>query len=127
MKEKEHHEELVAGVAEQMKPVLENSGQAIYIYLDDEHKVCNKKFADLLGYKSPKEWADAEAPLSDVVEEDQQSVIDAYMNASEKMLAGSVEVKVKNVKTGRIIKTRMIIAPVGYAGHVFTVHFSSKI
>jgi len=127
MKKIEHHEELVAGVAEQMKPVLENSGQAIYIYLDDEHKICNKRFADLLGYKSPEEWAGAEAPLSDVVEEDQPRVIDAYVNASEKMVAGSTDMKVKNVKTGRIVKTRMIVAPVGYAGHVFTVHFISKI
>ena len=127
MKKKGHHEELVAGVTEQMKPVLENSSQAIYIYLDDEHKVCNQRFADLLGYKSPEEWADTDAPLSDVVEEDQPGVIEAYINASEKMLASSNEVKMMNVKTGRIVKTRMIIAPVSYAGHVFTVHFFNKI
>jgi len=127
MEEQEHHEELVKGITEQMKLVLEKSEQAIYIYLDDNHKVCNKKFADLLGYKSPKEWADADAPLSDVVEEDQQSVINAYTNASEKMVASAIEVRVKNVKTDKIVKTRMIIAPVGHAGHVFTVHFFSKI
>lgn len=127
MNEQQHHEELVKGISEQMKPVLEKSEQAIYIYLDDNHKVCNKKLADLLGYKSPREWADEEAPLSDVVEEDQQRVIDAYMKASEKMVASSIEVKVKNIKTGNIIKTKMIIAPVGHAGHVFTAHFIDKI
>ena len=123
----EHHEELVKGITEQMKPVLEKSEQAIYIYLDDNHKVCNKKFSDMLGFKSPKEWADAEAPLSDVVEEDQQGVINAYMSASEKMVASTIEVRVKNIKTGKIVKTRMIIAPVGHAGHIFTTHFFSKI
>ena len=127
MDEQQHHEELVKGITEQMKPVLQNSGQAIYLYLDDTHKVCNKKFADLLGYKTAKEWADAEAPLSDVVEEDQQSVIDAYVNASEKMLASALDVRVKHIKTGKVIKTKMIIAPVGHAGHVFTAHFFSKI
>ena len=127
MEEQQHHEELVKGITEQMKPVLEKSEQAVYIYLDDNHKVCNKKFADLLGYKSPKEWADADAPLSDVVEEDQQSVINAYMNASEKMVASVTQVRVKNIKTGTIVKTRMIIAPVGHASHVFTAHFFSKI
>ena len=127
MDEQKHNEELVKGISEQMKPVLEKSGQAIYIYLDDNHKVCNKKFADLLGYKSPKEWADAEAPLSDVVEEDQQGVIDAYMNASEKMVASAIELRFKNIRAGTIVKTRMIIAPVGHAGHVFTAHFFSKI
>ena len=127
MNEHGHHEKLVEGITQQMKPVLEKSGQAIYLYLDDNHKVCNKKFADLLGYKSPKEWADAEAPLSDVVEEDQQGVIDVYMNASEKMVASAIELRFKNKRTGKIVKTRMIIAPVAHAGHVFTAHFFSKI
>lgn len=127
MDEQQHHEELVKGITEQMKPVLEKSGQAIYIYLDDNHKVCNKKFADLLGYKSPKEWAQAEAPLSDVVEEDQQNVVKSYMDASEKMVASGIKVRVKNIKTGKIITTNMIIAPIGHAGHVFTAHFFSKI
>ncbi len=127
MNEYPHHENLVKGISDEMKMVLEKSPQAIYLYLDDNHKVCNKKFAAWLGYKSPKEWADTEAPLADVVEEDQQSVIDAYMNASEKMTASSVKVRVKNIKTGKIVKTNMIITPIGHAGHVFTAHFFSKI
>jgi len=110
-----------------MKSVLGKSPQAIYLYLDDNHKVCNRKFAELLGYTSPKDWADLDAPLADVVEEDQQAVIDAYMNASEKMVADAINVRMKNVKTGKIVKTRMIIAPVGHAGHIFTAHFFSKI
>ena len=127
MEEHKHHEQLVEGIAEQMKPVLEKSKQGIYLYLDDNHKVCNKKFADLLGYKSPKAWADEEAPLADVVEEDQQNVIDAYMNASEKMVASTVDVRMKNIKTGKIAKNRMIIVPMGYSGHVFTAHFFDQI
>jgi hypothetical protein len=127
MAEQLHHEELIKGITEQMKPVLAKSRQAIYIYLDDNHKVCNKKFADLLGYESPEVWAKTEAPLADVTEEDQQSVINAYMNASEKMVAGAIEVRMMNVKTNVIIKTKMIIAPVGHAGHVFTAHFFSEI
>jgi hypothetical protein len=118
-----HHVELIKGISEQMKLILAKSPQAIYIYLDDNHKVCNKRFAELLGYKSPKEWADAEAPLADVVEEDQQSVIDAYMNASKKMVASGIEVRLKNIQTGKIVKTRMIVTPSGHAGHIFTVHF----
>ena len=123
----EHHVELIEGIGKEFQKIFNKSGQAIYIYLDDTHKVCNKKFADLLGYDSPKEWADTEAPLADVVEEDQQSVIDAYMNASEKMVAGTVDVKMKHVKTGKIVKANMIVVPVGYAGHIFTAHFLGKI
>jgi hypothetical protein len=61
------------------------------------------------------------------MEEDQQSVIDAYMDASEKMVASTIEVRVKNVKSGSIVRTRMTTAPVGHAGHVFTAHFLSNV
>ncbi|MGD0794720.1 MAG: hypothetical protein ABR958_03890 [Dehalococcoidales bacterium] len=122
-----HHEEVVRKIAAQLKPVLDKSGQGVYIYLDDAHKVCNKKFADLLGYKSAREWAGTEAPLSDVVEEDQPSVISAYENASENMVASCLDVRVKNIKTGKAIKTSMIVVPLTDGGnHVFTVHFFSR-
>jgi len=127
MTEQDHHAELITGIAEQMQQVLEGSAQGVYLYLDDSHKICNKKFAAMLGYKSPQEWADTEAPLSDIMEADQDTVIKAYMDASEKMLAAAVEVRAKNIKTEKVIKLRMIIAPIGYAGHVFTAHFFTKI
>ena len=127
MTQHQHHEELIKGITEQLKPIMEKSAQAIYVYLDDTHKVCNKKYADLLSYKSPKEWADTDAPLADIVEEDQQSVINAYINASEKMLASAIEVRVKNVKTDKPIKTKVIMVPIAYSGHIFAMHFISKI
>ena len=82
MNEQQHHEQLVKGITEQMKPVLEGSGQAIYLYLDDIHKVCNKEFAELLGYESPEEWADTDAPLADVVDQTERDVQDVDRDAS---------------------------------------------
>lgn len=125
--EEQHHKELIKGISEQLKPVMGKSAQAIYVYLDDTHKACNKKLADLLGYKSAKEWADTDAPLADVVEEDQPAVITAYENATEKMLASAIEVRLKNIKTGKSIKTRMIMVPMAHAGHIFALHFLTKI
>jgi phenylpyruvate tautomerase PptA (4-oxalocrotonate tautomerase family) len=37
MKEEQHHEELIKGISEQMKSILDSSQQAVYIYLDDIH------------------------------------------------------------------------------------------
>jgi hypothetical protein len=126
MDEQQHHEELIKGISKEQKLILDESPQAIYIYLDDTHKVCNKKFADLLGYSSPAEWAKMEAPLSDVVEKDQQSVIDAYGKASEKLVASKLEVSFKNVKTGKIAKVGVVMVPIAYSGHVFVMHFFEK-
>ena len=127
MTQEHHHEELVKGITAQLKPILDKSPQAIYVYLDDTNKACNKKFADLLGYKSAREWQDTEAPLADVVEEDQERVIAAYENASEKMQASSLDVRLTNVKTGKTIKTNVIMVPVAYDGHIFALHFISKL
>ena len=127
MTEEHHHEELVKGITAQLKPIMDKSAQGIYVYLDDTHKACNKKFADLLGYKSAKEWADTEAPLADVVEADQERVIAAYEDASERMLASSLDVRFTNIKTNKPVKARVIMVPIAYDGHIFALHFISKI
>lgn len=127
MTQEKHHEELVKGISEQMKPILNKSEQAVYIYLDDTHKVCNKKHAALLGYKSIDEWAATQAPLADVIEADQKKVISAYEKASEKLVASSLDITFKNVKMNVPMKTRMIMVPTIYQGHVFVIHFLSTI
>ena len=66
--EEQHHEELIQGISRQMKSILEDSQQAIYIYLDDIHKVCNEKFASLMGYGSPEEWAKVKESFEAFVE-----------------------------------------------------------
>jgi PAS domain-containing protein len=127
MANQEHHEELIKGISEQLALILEKSKQAVYIYLDETHKICNEKFAKLLGYKSVKEWTAMHVPLSDVDEASQDDVIAAYENATDKFVASSLDVALRNIKTNKLIKARMIVAPMLYQGHVFTIHFLSEI
>ncbi|MDP2744305.1 MAG: hypothetical protein Q8P00_04460 [Dehalococcoidia bacterium] len=126
MTQEQHHVGLIKGISEQFKPILEKSGQAIYIYLDDTHKTCNKNFATLLGYKSVKEWVDMKTPLDDVDESSQPAVVSAYENATEKLIASSLNIKVTNKTTGELIKARMIMVPIAYEGHVLALHFVSR-
>lgn len=127
MANQEHHEELIKGISEQLALVLKKSKQAVYIYLDDTHKVCNEKFAKLLGYGAAKEWAAIHMPLSDVDEASRDDVVAAYEKATEKFMASSLDIALRNVKTNKLIKVRMIIAPMVYMGHVLAVHFLSQI
>ena len=76
-----------------MKTVLEGSEQPIFIYLDDNHKVCNNKFAALLGYSSPKEWAALEGLLEPYVEEkSRETLMTAYWDAMKKMRASTIQI-----------------------------------
>ena len=58
--DRHHHEELIKGISKQLEGFLESSQQAVYFYLDDVHKVCDRIFASLLGYPSPEAWVKVE-------------------------------------------------------------------
>ena len=121
----QHHEHLVQEITEQFEPVLSGSPQGVYIYLDDAHKICNKKFADMLGYASVAEWVANEEPVGDVEEEDQDKVIDAYGEASRNFKASKVSFLLVR-KDGKKIKVDGIMAPVTHKGEVFVIHFVSE-
>ena len=127
MDEHQHHEELIEGLYKQLKPILDSSDQAIYIYLDDIHKICNKKFSSLLGYASTKDWAKVTESFPDafVDEKSQKTLVTTYQKAMEKMVASVVNITWKT-KDGRRVTTNVILTPISYNGHLFAVHFISK-
>ena len=123
----EHHEELVKGLYEQMKPILDASEQPIFIYLDDNHKACNQKFASMLGFKSPKEWAEKQGFLEVyVTEKSCETLSTAYWNAMQKMVASTIPMTWMKTDGTSIIST-MILVPMFFQGHMFSVHFVTNI
>ena len=124
--EQKHHEELVNGFHSQLKQIFDSSEQAIYLYLDDTHKICNKKYASLLGYNSPEEWAKIENPLETTVDKtSQQAMVSAYGDAMEKMVGSKIDIKMKK-KSGSAVNATVIMVPVAYQGHLFALHFISE-
>ena len=119
-----NHEELVNGFFEELKGIFENSEQGIYLYLDDMHKVCNKKFASLLGYKSPADWAKMDQPFPEIFvdKKSQNALVGAYQKAMEKMAASTIKVKWKK-KSGKGVSTTVILVPIAYKNHLFALHF----
>ncbi|MBI4298037.1 MAG: PAS domain S-box protein [Chloroflexi bacterium] len=81
------HERAVRELERQYRMVLDRSADGVYIYLDDEHKACNDKLADLFGY-SKGEWEKLSPFLDNfVAPESQEEVSDGYW---------------RNIKTARI-------------------------
>jgi len=122
-----HHEELIVRISAEFKEILDSSSQGIYIYLDDVHKVCSKKFASLLGYESPKEWENITEsfPSAFVAEKSQEELIKAYQKAIEHSEGSTISV-VWKTKKGSEIKTKVILVPIMFEGHKFALHFVSK-
>ena len=122
-----HHEELVKGLYDQMKVIMDSSEQPIFLYLDDNHKTCNSKFAALLGFKSPQEWAKIPGFLEVyVAEKSRETLSSAYWDAMKKMVASTSQLTFKK-KTGEPVDATVILVPMSYAGHLFSVHYVTKV
>lgn len=122
-----HHEDLMSSLQKEVQEIFDKSDQAIYLYLDDEHKACNQKFADLLGYDSPRAWAKITKPFADtfVAKTSQMDLVSAYQAAMEKMVASALPVTWRT-KDNQEIDSTVIIIPTIYQGHKFALHFISR-
>jgi PAS domain-containing protein len=119
------HEELIAGISKQMKGILDSSQQAVYIYLDDIHKVCNGKYASLLGYRSPEEWAKDENLMEATIERSsQETLVTAYNQVMEKFIPANIKVTWKK-KSGGTVVTSVVMVPIAFDDHFFALHFVS--
>ena len=122
-----HHEELVKGLYEQMKTVLDASEQPIFIYLDDNHKACNNKFSSLLGFQSPQEWAAVEGFLEPyVAEKSRDTLMIAYWDAMKKMVASTSQITFVK-KGGGEVNSTVVLVPMPFQGHHFAVHFLTNV
>ncbi len=55
------HAELMSQLEEQFRPLLESSPDGVYLWLDETHKICNARLAELFGYTVAEEWAPSPA------------------------------------------------------------------
>lgn len=126
MEQHQHHEALVGGLHRQLKAVFEESEQGVYLYLDDNHKVCNERFASLLGYDSPQEWAEVTASSPDtlVAGKSQDTLVTAFQDAMDRLVASANTIVWKK-KNGGEVETTVILVPVMYEEHPIALHFVS--
>jgi len=126
MEENIDHGELIKKAAEHLKKMFDESEQSIYLFLDDSHKVCNEKFASLLGYKSPNEWSEVKKSFTEayVADSSKKILVLAYQKAMEGFIGSSIEVEWKK-KNNDKVRTKVILVPFLYDHHLFALHFIS--
>lgn len=118
------HDELIRDLGNEFREILDTSGQGIYLYLDDAHKLCNARFASLLGYGSPAEWAAVQRSFPDafVAEQSQHALIGAYQDAMEEG-TGSTFAATWKRRDGGTVDSSVILVPISFGGHVLALHF----
>ncbi len=117
-------EQIIEGVRNQLKDILDGSQQAIYVYLDDTHKICNPKFAAMLGYGSTGEWENVKRPFADtfVAPASQHALVSTYQSAMTQRAGSVVEVTWKK-KSGGQVATNVILVPFSYQNELLALHF----
>lgn len=118
------HKAVLARVRKQLGEIFDESDQSIYIYLDEENKVCNDRFALLLGYGSAKEWASVKEDFAEtfVSSKDRATLVAAYQNAIGNLVASTVSVKWRRKGKGEV-PTTTILVPLVFEGHRMALHF----
>ena len=118
------HGQILKEVREQLSDIFEESEQGVYVYLDDINKACNKRFASMLGYSSPKEWAAVKEnfPEAFVSRKDQAKLVSTYQTAVEKLVGATISVGWRK-KNGGEVPTTTIMVPIVSGGHRMALHF----
>ena len=127
MSHNEHHEGVLDGVAGQLKTVFAQSAQGVYIYLDDDHLICNEKFAKMLGYSSAKEVRSTEGSFLEafVAESSQPVLAKAYQDAMQHQTGSTNQITWKT-KTDKEVGSTTILVPIEFDGHLMALHFITE-
>jgi PAS domain S-box-containing protein len=118
------HEVATKELAEHLQPLFDASTDGMYVWLDEEHWICNQRFADLLGYDSPDELNDTPKFLQRMVhEDDQQHFSWNYWNRVQ-ALAFPTTFRFRGTrKDGSAFQAETDMIPFTYGGHTFAYHF----
>ena len=124
---KHDHKAFMGLVKKQFGQLLDYSEQAMYVYVDDHHNMCNKRFAAMLGYKPSQLAPGKEAFSLELVElKSQASLVKAYRSAMERGIGSTISI-IWRKKNGTKVKTRVTLVPVPFEGQLAAMHFIDEI
>jgi PAS domain S-box-containing protein len=115
---------VISDLYKQLRNVLGAAEQPILIYLDDKHKVCNRQFAEMLGYTDPHELSGTSGFLELLVDDEasRNAFMEAYWLAINNMNAVGLEVTWRRKDESKLM-TSTVLVPMEYKGHILLVQF----
>jgi len=118
------HEVATKELAEHLRPLFESSPDGVYVWLDEEHWICNQRFAELLGYDSPDDLNATPHLLQRWVhEEDQGQFSWSYWNRVQS-LSFPTTLRFRGIrKDGSEVPVETDMIPLTFGGHTFAYHF----
>ena len=125
----QQHEEWLATIATQLAPIFDNSKEGVYVYLDDQHKICNQRLATMWGYAAPAEWAAAPDFLTSFVATPagrEQVSTNYHRHVHQELTAFRQRFAVRT-KSGAEIACEVDTVPYAFDGQLFAYAFVRQI
>jgi len=120
-------EEVIEELTEQFRPIMEHSPDGVYLWLDEAHKVCNERLANLFGYTA-EEWMTTRPFLENFVAEEDRSVFSWNYQNRVAALAFPVTFRFRGLrKEGSTFAAETEMIPISYRGHAVAYHFVRQV
>ena len=121
------HEQIMRELAEQFQPVLDKSPDGVYLWLDEEHAICNKRLADMFGY-TVAEWSGKVPFLDNMVAKPDQSMFAWNYQNRVATLAYPATFRFRGRrKDGSTFAAETDMIPISWRGHAVAYHFVREI
>lgn len=121
------HEQVLSGLLEQFLPVFAHSPDGVYLYLDDTHKVCNKRLADMFGM-TVEEWRKVPDFLDRFVAPSDRELVATNFRQHVTGLSRPATFRFHALrKNGETFLAETEMIPVSWNGHAVAYHFVREI
>jgi PAS domain S-box-containing protein len=118
------HDVATKELAEHLAPIFDGSPDGVYIWLDEEHWICNARFAEIFGYEGPDELNDTPYLLQRIVHEDDQQLLSWHYWNRVQSRSFPATFRFTGVrKDGSTVPVETDMVPLTFGGHTFAYHF----
>jgi PAS domain S-box-containing protein len=116
-------EQAIGELSEHFRPVMEGSPDGVYLWLDERHKTCNERLANLFGF-TVEEWREASPFLDNFVAEEDRGVFSWNYHNRVAALAFPVTFRFRGLrKDGSTFDAETDMIPISYRGYAVAYHF----
>lgn len=120
-------EDIIRELAEQFRPVMEQSSDGVYLWLDETHKVCNERLAKLFGF-TVEQWSATQPFLDNFVAEEDRRMFSWNYHNRVAALAFPATFRFRGMrKDGSIFPAETDMIPISYGGEAVAYHFVRQV
>ena len=124
---RDDHAEILSEIAEHLRPVLEYSPDGVYLWVDEDHMVCNERFASLFG-ATAAEWNKRPPLFEDIIDEEDMGMYAWNFQTRVARLMYPVTFRFRGRRLdGTTFGGETDMIPITYRDHVIAYHFVRQV